>query len=438
MNKDQKSSKFKMQPSEFIKRDLIKNIREHLDKKEITLIVGPRQVGKTTLMFSLKAELEEKSENVAYLSIDESPRDFKDQKAFLNRVELEIGDKGYVFIDEIQRKENAGLFLKGIYDYVDHQDVDYKFVVSGSGSLELKEKIHESLAGRKIIFELSPIRFKEFVDYKTGYKYENRLKKFFETRKDETSRLFDEYLRFGGYPRIVTSKARKDKTQIMNEILESYLVRDIEMLLDIKRTGSFRAMLEILSGQVGGLVNYEKLASGTGVSSKTLKSYLYYAEKTFCIFKITPFFTNKRKEIVKSPVVYFNDLGLRNHLYGSFGKLDNSKGGVFENWVFNCVNESLRNSPKDLHYWRTQTGAEVDFVVSMRGDREVLPIEVKFSELKRPSTGKSLHSFIDKYSPEEALVVNLSLDETIKVDKTKVRFVSFSNFVGETAKILKL
>ncbi|WP_198018170.1 AAA family ATPase [Hippea jasoniae] len=161
-----------------IKRKLIREIRDHLNKKEITLIVGARQVGKTTLMLFLEKELKQRGKKTLYLNLDREvdKKYFTSQENLINKIRLEIGNqKGFVFIDEIQRKENAGLFLKGVFDY----NLPYKFIISGSGSLELKEKIHESLIGRKRTFELNPVSFEEFINFKTHYRYENNLKDFF-------------------------------------------------------------------------------------------------------------------------------------------------------------------------------------------------------------------------------------------------------------------
>ena len=133
-----------------IKRALLNDLKKHLKAKEISIIIGPRQVGKTTLMMELATELKKNSERVLFLNLDiESDKKFFDtQELLLRKIKLEIGESGYVFINEIQRKVNAGLFLKGLYDL----DLSYKFIVSGSGSLELKEHIQESLTGRKRLF----------------------------------------------------------------------------------------------------------------------------------------------------------------------------------------------------------------------------------------------------------------------------------------------
>ena len=187
----------------FIKRDILEDLKKHLSKKEMTLIAGPRQAGKTTLMMLLKKHLELAGKKTIFLSLDfeNDQKFFSSQNSLVEKLKLEFGNnEGYVFIDEIQRKENAGVFLKGIYDMA----LPYKFIVSGSGSVELKEKIHESLAGRKAMFEIFPVSFKEFVNFKTEYKYGDRLADYFAVENKKTVEFLAEYLNFGGYPRVVT------------------------------------------------------------------------------------------------------------------------------------------------------------------------------------------------------------------------------------------
>ena len=150
-----------------IKRYLLQSVRDHLDSKEITVITGARQVGKTTLIQEIERKLHTRQKKTLYLNLDFEPdfRYFESQDLLIQKINLEFGkDYGYVFIDEIQRKNNAGLFLKGLYD----RNLPVKFIVTGSGSMELKAKIHESLAGRKRIFELLPVTFDEFVQFKTN------------------------------------------------------------------------------------------------------------------------------------------------------------------------------------------------------------------------------------------------------------------------------
>jgi len=407
-----------------IKRKLINELKNHLPSKEISLIAGPRQAGKTTLMKELMSFLEQQDKKTVFLNLDYEPDKvhFSTQSALINKLKLELGaEPGYVFIDEIQRKEDAGLFLKGIYDL----GLKIKFIVSGSGSLELKEKIHESLAGRKRLFELNTVSFEEFANHRTSYRYENNLGDYFNIEKDRTKALLDEYMNFGGYPRVVLEDKIREKAMIMDEIYRSYIEKDISYLLKVDKPESFSKMIKLLSSQVSGLLNYSELASNSGISVPTLRNYLWYAEKTFVINQITPYFSNRLKEITKSPIAYFTDIGMRNYMIGLFGNLQNpAEGGhLFQNLIHNILHERFRFSPVSLHYWRTIDKAEVDFVIK-KGET-VIPLEVKYSALKKPELGRSFHNFIEKYNPAEAFLVNLDLKAEIKIKNTHVKIIPF-------------
>jgi len=287
-----------------IKRRLFKVLQNHLEKKEISLIIGPRQAGKTTVMLLLKDFLEKKGERTVLLNLDiETDRQFfNSQEQLLRKISLEVGqDKAYVFIDEIQQKVDAGLFLKGLYD----MNLPYKFIVSGSGSVELKEHIHESLAGRKRIFELTTLTFEEFVNYKTNYKYEDKLEEFFVLEKERTKRLLEEYLNFGGYPRVVLEETIEEKRGVIEELYQSYLERDIVYLLGVQKTESFTALVKVMASQIGSPVNVSELSNTLGLSVATINNYLWYMQKTYLLNKITPFFKNIRKKITKSQVFTF-------------------------------------------------------------------------------------------------------------------------------------
>jgi len=411
---------------EIIKRKLYKDIKSHLKKKEISLIVGPRQVGKTTIMNEVKEYLLQEGEKVLFLSLDYESDSiyFNSQEDLIRRIRLEMGNEGgYVFIDEIQRKENAGVFLKGIYDL----NLPYKFIVSGSGSLELKEKINESLAGRKADFFMDPVDFEEFVDFKTGYRYEGRLEEFFELEKQRSFNLLKEYLNFGGYPMVILEETENGKRDIINQIFRSCIEKDIIYLLKPDRIDAFVLMIKILASQVGQLINYSSLATQTGLSVPSLKKYLWYAEKVFIIRTVQPFFTNKQKEITKAPIVYFVDLGLRNLSINMFGRLDTSEqiGFVFQNFIYNKMNREIAKTLKSINFWRTKEGAEVDFIV--RDGLSILPIEIKFSELLTPEITRSLRSFISKYKVEQVKVVNIGINTSKNIDNTTVKFISYYN-----------
>ncbi len=404
----------------YIKRKIFSKLVDHLDKQEITMLVGPRQVGKTTLMLKLKRYLEEKGEKTLFLSLD-FPEDrvhFASQIEFLKFLEFELGNqRSFVFIDEIQRLTDAGVFLKGIYD----RDLAYKFIVSGSGSLELKERIHESLSGRKLIFEISPIDFEEFINYKTNYQFENSLEKFFEIKEDESEALLKEYLFFGGYPKVVSEKTTELKRAYIREIFHSYLEKDIKDLLNIEKTEKFSLLVEFLAAYIGRVINKTHLSQQLGLSLPTLDRYLWYLEKTFIIDKLRPFYTNPKKEIVKQPIYYFTDMGLRNFVYNQWAGFDDYDGFVFQNFVFNMLKRN--NLDIRINFWRSKDKAEVDFILKM--GRDVYPIEVKNQKLKKIPSLRGLRSFIRQYQPRYAFVVNRNLEEKIRLDKTTLLILPY-------------
>ena len=414
-----------------IKRKLFIELLDHLPQKEMSLIIGPRQAGKTTLMEKLKAHLDKSGERTLFLNLDiewDRPH-FESQAALLKKIELELGQKrGYVFVDEIQRKDDAGLFLKGLFDL----KLPYKFIISGSGSLELKQKIHESLVGRKRLFELSTLTFEEFINHRTEYRYEENLADFLAIEIDRSMLLLSEYMKFGGYPRVVMEAEQREKLRLIDEIYRSILEKDIAYLLKLDKPDVFSALIKILAGQVGQLMNYTELGSTLNVSFLTVKKYLWYAQKIFIIELIAPYARNVRKEISKSPVPYFWDLGLRNYSLGLFGHLESplEKGFVFQNLIFLLLRQKLRFKAAKLNYWRTKDKAEVDFVIE--AGKRLIPVEVKYKYLKQDKVPASLRSFIDKYSPEQAYIINLKLSKNLKINNTTLTFMPFHELLRQT------
>lgn len=408
-----------------IKRNILKDLLKHLEKPEITFIVGPRQAGKTTIMKILEDHLKKKGEKTIFLNLDiESDKEhLSSQISLLKKIELEFGkERGFVFIDEIQRKDDAGIFLKGIYD----MGLPHKFIVSGSGSVELKEKIHDSLAGRKRIFTLLTLNFEEFFNYKTNYKYENKIDEYFDIEREKAMKIFYEYLEFGGYPKVVLEDTLSEKFNVINEIYQSYIEKDISYLLRIQKLNEYGKLIKIFADSIGKNINFNEVQSIIGLNYKTLKNYLWYLEKTFIISQITPFFRNIRKELSKSPIFYFNDLGLRNFSIGEFGKV-RDYSFLFQNFIFLILIDKLKNSPYRIHYWRTKDKAEVDFVVDF--GKEIIPIEVKFKNLKEIEITRSLRNFIEKYKPKYVFIVNLSYFQTQKINNTEIISIPFYKFI---------
>jgi predicted AAA+ superfamily ATPase len=407
-----------------IKRDILPSISAHLSTKEITILLGPRQVGKTTLLLDLEKQARSEGRKTFFLNLDVE-RDStyaSSQDDLIRKIRLEFGDSpGLVFIDEIQRKPEAGLFLKGLYDL----GLPYKFVVSGSGSLELKSKTRESLVGRKREFELLPISFSEFARYQTNYRYEDRWPEFSSVEGNLLRGLLDEYLTFGGYPRIVTEPEAEEKRRLLDELFRGYVEKDISFLLRVERTGAFTRLIRLLASQTGRMIRLERLSAESGISVPTVKQYLGYAEKTYILRTVPPYFNNPRKEITKSPNVYFYDTGLRNHALGQLGGIQRPEewGWLLQNAVGNLLSEAVRWKGWTVHYWRTINGAEVDFVLNKQ--HEIVPVEVKYARMTRPELTRSFLSFLEKYKPREAWMVHLGPRMERIVKGSVVRFIPF-------------
>lgn len=409
-----------------IKRRLETELVKHLSQPEITILTGPRQAGKTTLLNRLQTYVQEQGSRSVYLNLDirADYQYFDFQEHLLQKIRLEFGqDSGVVFIDEIQRKEDAALFLKGIYD----MNLPYKFVVSGSGSLELKAQVKESLAGRKRLFALSTVTFEEFLDYKTAYQYSGRFSELVAADYDQVLNLFNEYLSFGGYPRVVLAQSHAEKLQIISELYQSYVEKDIQALLSIRKTDDFGDLFRVLAGQVGQLTNVLELANTLGLSQDTVKTYLGYMRQTYMVERVRPFAKNIRKELTKMPVYYFTDLGMRNFALGRFelSNRPNLDGMLFQNAVYQLVKQQVVDIQTQIYFWRTKDKAEVDLLLER--DNLLTPIEIKAS--KQTRLPRSLQSFINTYNPPQAYIVHIGPSEVMSYQNTKVYLVNVLGLV---------
>jgi len=408
---------------QFLERTLYSQLKKHLSQPEISLILGPRQAGKTTLMLKLAEELTRKNQATAFFNLDvlEDKQFFQTQHTLLDRVKQIAGNqKTVVFIDEIHRLEDAGLFLKGLYDL----QSPHKFVVSGSGSLELKANVIEPMTGRKKIFSCLPLSFTEFAANRLVADFE-KVSAILKTNPHEERRLVNEYLTYGGYPRVVLSPTHQEKVETLTEIYQSYLERDIELLLKVEKTAAFQNLVKLLANQVGGLVNRAQLSSALGVTQRTVTKYISLLEKTFVVALVPPFYKSARRELTRSPKVYFLDLGLLHLAQGRLPLAPTAvEGGLFENACFLRLKELDLLEPP--HFWRTKTGAEVDFIISSPRTGEAIPIEVKISQKKAETVGKGLISFMKKYHPWQTFIYTQEQSEEIEKFGHRIIYLPFS------------
>jgi len=419
-----------------IKRDIFEKVAKHSQAKEITVITGARQTGKTTLLFQLKDYLiknkKAKQSQIEFFNLDliNDLEGINNQSNFIKFLREELNKEKFlfVFIDEVQRLENPGKFLKGIYDL----NLPIKFIVSGSSSLEIKSRIFESLTGRKRVFHLWPFSFSEYLLWHAPA----LLNLFSKTdisslNKKRILDYFFDFIVFGGYPRVVLSKTKEDKINILNEIYSSYVEKDIVGFMKIKNPLVFLKLVALLGDQIGNLINLKEISNTLSMNFRTVESYLSALENTFVVSTVKPYFTNARKELTKMPKIYFADTGMRNLSVKYFANfMDNrDKGKLLENFVYSSL---IKEWEGTINYWRTKDKSEVDFILRDYYGH-IIPLEVKTAKLKKAEINKSLRSFIKKYKPEKSLIVNLSLETKTKINSTKVQFL-LPHRIGEFLK----
>lgn len=384
------------------KRNIISEVLKYIKSRETIVVYGARQVGKTTLMKYLMENHLKK--NVFYFDLElKSLLDLCNEgveNVYNYLLQKGADDKSriYLIIDEIQYLENPSNFIKIMHDHYEN----IKLIVSGSSTFEIKKKFKESLVGRTVNFELYPLSFEEFLIFKDkDYKLKSENTKAIN---DELIIFAEEYIKFGGYPKIVLEKSEEKKQTYLSQIINTYIRKDIRDIGNIRNITSFNKLLEVLASQSGQLLNVLELSNTLDMSRETVSEYLELLENTFIIKRITPFHKNLRSELSKNPKVYFLDTGMMHLLWlKEFPKV--ILGNVFETFVF----LELMKSGGKINFWRTTNKQEVDFVLT--GVRNKLyGIEVKYNFDK---FSRHLNSFTKEYNCD-GVIVGLKGEKTGK------------------------
>ncbi|MEK6672353.1 MAG: ATP-binding protein [Nitrospirota bacterium] len=357
-------------------RTAIGEIKKYLHTDDIIVLHGARQVGKTSILYYLEHQLKSQKKITYFIDLEDS-RFVKILDAgvddFLrllreDGIHIDSGKKVFVFIDEIQYLKNPSSFLKLI---ADHQK-GIKLIVSGSSSFAIKTKFKDSLVGRTVNFEIFNLSFKEFLLFK---KYLFEEGKVYTSKKiDELRGLFKEYILFGGYPKIVLTHETERKEKYLQQIIDTYVKKDIRDLADVKDIDKFNKLLEALASQSGQQLNITELSNTTRIAKQTIEKYLFIMENTYIIKLVRPFSRNIRSELFKLPKIYFYDTGLMQMLWLK-GLQKEIIGNVFETAIFaELIKKYNRES---VFYWRTKDKKEIDFILKIKND--LLPIEVKLN-----------------------------------------------------------
>ncbi|WP_026837089.1 ATP-binding protein [Gillisia sp. JM1] len=370
-----------------IKRDLEKKIKNRFGTGKAILLIGPRQVGKTTLFNKL---LEGKE--YLFLNGDDPTVRKLISNPNLEQLKNIIGNYKIVFIDEAQRIDNIGLTLKLITD----QLKSVQLLVSGSSAFELNNQTQEPLTGRKWEYQLYPISWDEF-ENNVGYlKAQQQL----ELR-----------IVYGMYPDVINNFG--EEKDILKQLTDSYLYKDLLSYGGIRKPEILEKLLRALAFQIGSEVSYNELAQLLGIDKKTVSNYIDLLCQAFVVFKLPSFSKNLRNEIKTNQKIYFYDTGVRNMIIGDLNPLEmrQDKGNLWENFLiaerlkYNAYNGSLSKG----YFWRTVQQQEIDYVEEEAG--KVIGFEIKWnakSKVKIPKT------FVETYNTEVKVITNENFREFLK------------------------
>uniref|UniRef100_UPI00404AA384 ATP-binding protein n=2 Tax=Flavobacterium sp. TaxID=239 RepID=UPI00404AA384 len=364
-----------------IVRQIKANIINDCFKGKVILLLGARQVGKSTLIKILPFKAEDK---IIWLDGENADIQILFQSPNSQRLKQIAGDAKIVVIDEAQKINKIGSVLKLFADY--HKDI--QVIASGSSAFELKNELTEPLTGRKFEHFLFPISFQEMVKH---------------TDLIEEIRNLPLRLVYGYYPEIVQSINNKER--LLKFLSESYLYKDIFLFKGIKKPDKMLDLLKLLAWQIGSEVNYNELSRTLKIDNQTIESYIHMLELSFVIYKISAFHTNKRNELKKSKKIYFNDLGIRNALINDFRHIENrnDQGALFENFMMNELikqNEYLQKNA-NFYFWRSTDQKEIDLIIEK--NHFLHAFEFKWNPNKKPTLTKS---FTNHYPNSAFYVVN--------------------------------
>jgi predicted AAA+ superfamily ATPase len=363
-----------------IERALRKLIEQRWDSGKAIIILGPRQVGKTTLL----REICKEKGDFLFLNADENEVVVLLEHANELRLRQLIGNNKIVFIDEAQRIPNVGLTLKIITDQIP----EVRLLVSGSSSLDLASEINEPLTGRKWEFKMFPISWAELV------KHYGLL----DARKQLEQRLI-----FGMYPDVITSLG--DEREVLGQLSGSYLYRDVLQYGNIRKPDLLDKLLTALALQLGSEVSYNELAQLLQIDRNTVEHYIGLLEKSYIVFRLSPLSRNLRNEINTSRKVYFYDNGIRNAVLADFKPLAlrNDTGALWENFLISERQKKLQyqRSWAKTYFWRTYQQQEIDYVEEQDGIFSAW--EMKWNPKAK---SKFPNSFIESYRPAQMEIVN--------------------------------
>lgn len=380
-----------------IKRLYFNKLYQEKWDPKVSILLGPRQVGKSTLLRQLEKKIRVENQSCTFYDL-EQPSDLLKVSGSEKEVMEEFTSRGSViFIDEFHYLKNASKIFKAIYD----SKKPIKIYASGSSSLEIHKHLKESLAGRYLKTMIFPLTLTEW---------------------RQTPRFQDEeFLQWGGLPGLAHEVSKEKRAALLENIVGTYITKDIKGLIQEENIRVFNSLLFFLAQAQGSVVKAASLSKETGLSEATVSRHLEIMAQTYVLHTVMSYSRNLANELKKSKKYYLFDIGIRNLLLKDFNSVQNreDKGTLYESAVLLHLLSQLKPN-MEVRFWRTKKGDEIDFILLK--NRIPVPIEVK-SHLKEASVPKAIHIFLERYPAAPfGIVFNASLEKTVEVSKKPVYF----------------
>jgi predicted AAA+ superfamily ATPase len=395
-----------------IKRFYFDKLVEERYRYEASILIGPRQVGKTTLLLDLKRQFESENQSVLYLNL-ENPLDLQKLPSDESSLIRFLMDYQVILIDELYYIENISRIFKIIVDTSKQNSPEGTFVkiyASGSSAIDIHTHLHESLAGRRLITQIFPLTFSEF-------------KLAFPQKSNAV--LLEDFLTYGGLPGLLSVHST-EKTRLLREMLETYIQKDVKSLVREENIRAYNHLLVLLAQQQGQLISIHSLSKEIGLNSGTTEKYLSILEKTFVIYRLHSYSKNLANELKKSQKIYFYDFGIRNIILQNFQSASerDDYGLALESFVLTEMMTSCLPEVQ-IRFWRTRNQQEIDFIVVK--NQIPHPIEVKKQYQNHLSNLKKTFSSFFTHYPDApyGTIVSFKDNESSALLEDRLRFCDF-------------
>ncbi len=418
----------------YIQRKVVEEILPWLGTNKIITLKGARRVGKTEVMRHLEQYLKKRGDHTVFFGVDQKRHlpIFSDPKMFVRFLKeqhgLHSGKKLYVFLDEFQYIRQAGVFLKSVYELGGDT---LQLIIAASTTFKVTKNTEDFRDLRKV-FYLHRLSFQEYLGLRSELSYPQRftlddeksITDFYTLYRQNIEEYVGEYLSWGGYPEIIQERNTEKKEEIFGDIIHHYVEKDISSFLRVENVEAYIQLMEILSHEIGNLLNHQDLSTRLNIHKKTLSKYLDIIHGTFTFSFLPPYFTDTKRELAKMNKVYSQDTGIVSYFLQQLPREPSSivpNPARIKNFIFTELRKLDYNN--NIFFYRTIAKAEIDFVICK--DKEVIPIKVKFGK-KKQKVPVVMKNFMESYGSIVKRGIVITQDE-LRFEKDCV-FVPFTLF----------